>query len=82
MTLILYAGPPVISLICNHTNTFLFTESGIILEAESTLVDAQGIPYARLYSGSFNLGAKATGTNFSKRSEEHTSAEFKLVKID
>lgn len=47
--------------------THIFAESGIILEAESTLVDAQGTPYARLYSGSFNLGAKATGTNFSKR---------------
>ncbi|KAI0708343.1 HotDog domain-containing protein [Earliella scabrosa] len=42
-------------------------KSGIILELESTLVDPQGTPYARLYSGSFNLGAKATGTNFSKR---------------
>ncbi|RPD59276.1 peroxisomal dehydratase [Lentinus tigrinus ALCF2SS1-7] len=42
-------------------------KSGIIVEVESTLVDSQGTPYARLYSGSFNLGAKATGTNFSKR---------------
>ncbi|KAL7284837.1 hypothetical protein ACG7TL_002150 [Trametes sanguinea] len=42
-------------------------KSGIILEMESMLVNPQGTPYAKLYSASFNLGAKATGTNFTKR---------------
>ncbi|OBZ76204.1 putative enoyl-CoA hydratase 2, partial [Grifola frondosa] len=42
-------------------------KSGIILESESLLVDANGTPYAKLYSASFNLGAKAMGKNFSKR---------------
>ncbi|KAH9924966.1 peroxisomal dehydratase [Epithele typhae] len=42
-------------------------KSGIIVEIESTVVDAHGTPYVKLYSGSFNLGAKATGSNFSKR---------------
>lgn len=33
---------------------------------ENTLVDPQGVPYAKLYSSTFNLGAKATGQPFSK----------------
>ena len=33
---------------------------------ENTLVDSQGVPYAKLYSSTFNLGAKATGQPFSK----------------
>ncbi|KAF8173686.1 peroxisomal dehydratase [Pholiota molesta] len=41
-------------------------KSGIILTAENTLVDPKGVPYAKLYSSSFNLGAKATGDKFSK----------------
>ncbi|KAG6832194.1 hypothetical protein H0H87_002304 [Tephrocybe sp. NHM501043] len=39
---------------------------GIILTAENILVDPKGIPYAKLYSSSFNLGAKATGDKFTK----------------
>ncbi|KAJ8495380.1 hypothetical protein ONZ45_g12892 [Pleurotus djamor] len=41
-------------------------KSGIILLAEQLLVDANGTEYAKLYSSSFNLGAKATGGNFKK----------------
>ncbi|KJA23851.1 hypothetical protein HYPSUDRAFT_560046 [Hypholoma sublateritium FD-334 SS-4] len=41
-------------------------KSGIILTAENTLVDPKGVVYAKLYSSSFNLGAKATGEKFSK----------------
>jgi len=36
------------------------------LTAENTLVDPQGVEYAKLYSSSFNIGAKATGQKFSK----------------
>ncbi|CCM01379.1 uncharacterized protein FIBRA_03429 [Fibroporia radiculosa] len=42
-------------------------KSGIIIEDESVLADGNGIPYAKLYSASFNLGAKVTGSNFTKR---------------
>ncbi|KAJ7111480.1 peroxisomal dehydratase [Mycena epipterygia] len=41
-------------------------KSGIILTAENMLIDPKGVPYAKLYSSSFNLGAKATGEKFSK----------------
>ncbi|KAF8655017.1 hypothetical protein AX16_003287 [Volvariella volvacea WC 439] len=41
-------------------------KSGIITTTESLLVDAEGVPYARLYSSTFNLGAKATGDKFTK----------------
>ncbi|KAH9474604.1 putative dehydratase NIT22 [Psilocybe cubensis] len=41
-------------------------KSGIILTAENTLVSPSGEVYARLFSSSFNLGAKATGEKFSK----------------
>ncbi|KAI0039632.1 peroxisomal dehydratase [Auriscalpium vulgare] len=41
-------------------------KSGVIVEAELTLVDAQGTPYTRSYSSSFNLGAKVTGERFAK----------------
>ncbi|EIM87020.1 peroxisomal dehydratase [Stereum hirsutum FP-91666 SS1] len=40
-------------------------KSGVILENEYTLVDPKGTPYAKLFSASFNLGAKLTGTRFS-----------------
>ncbi|KAI4520884.1 hypothetical protein K525DRAFT_257170 [Schizophyllum commune Loenen D] len=41
-------------------------KSGIILTAENTLVGADGQAYAKLYSSSFNVGAKATGQRFAK----------------
>jgi len=41
-------------------------KSGIIVERENTLVDKNGVAYARLFGSSFNLGAKTTGEKFSK----------------
>ncbi|KAL0068156.1 hypothetical protein AAF712_004816 [Marasmius tenuissimus] len=41
-------------------------KSGLILTAENLLVDPKGVPYAKLYSSSFNVGAKVTGQKFSK----------------
>ncbi|KAJ7118444.1 peroxisomal dehydratase [Mycena crocata] len=41
-------------------------KSGVILTAESLLLDPKGVAYAKLYSSSFNIGAKATGEKFSK----------------
>ncbi|KAF9011926.1 peroxisomal dehydratase [Cyathus striatus] len=41
-------------------------KSGIILFTENLVVDPQGTVYAKLYSSTFNLGAKATGERFQK----------------
>jgi len=41
-------------------------KSGIIVERENTLVDRNGVAYARLFGSGFNLGAKTTGEKFSK----------------
>jgi len=41
-------------------------KTGIVLTAENKLVGPDGQVYAKLYSSSFNLGAKATGEKFSK----------------
>ncbi|TFK29504.1 peroxisomal dehydratase [Coprinopsis marcescibilis] len=41
-------------------------KSGLILTVENQLVDPNGEVYARLYSSSFNLGAKVTGDKFAK----------------
>ncbi|KAG7445233.1 peroxisomal dehydratase [Guyanagaster necrorhizus] len=41
-------------------------KSGIVITMENMLVDPNGVPYARLYSSTFNLGAKANGTSFTK----------------
>ncbi|KAF7305437.1 Peroxisomal dehydratase [Mycena chlorophos] len=43
-------------------------KTGIVLTAENTLLDPSGAPYAKLYSTSFNLGAKARGSPFAKTS--------------
>ncbi|KAJ7866600.1 peroxisomal dehydratase [Mycena olivaceomarginata] len=41
-------------------------KSGIILTAENRLLDSKKVPYARLYSSTFYVGAKATGGKFAK----------------
>ncbi|KAI0260060.1 peroxisomal dehydratase [Gloeopeniophorella convolvens] len=41
-------------------------KSGVIIENEFELVDPEGTPYARLFSASFNLAAKITGTRFAR----------------
>jgi len=41
-------------------------KSGLVTTAENILVDPKGTAYAKLYSSSFHLGAKATGEKFSK----------------
>ncbi|KAF7762145.1 hypothetical protein Agabi119p4_8738 [Agaricus bisporus var. burnettii] len=41
-------------------------KSGIVVVVENTLVSPTGEVYAKLYSSSFNIGAKATGEKFNK----------------
>jgi len=41
-------------------------KTGLILTVENTLVSPSGEVYAKLYSSSFNLGAKVTGEKYSK----------------
>ncbi|KAI0061092.1 peroxisomal dehydratase [Artomyces pyxidatus] len=41
-------------------------KSGVIIENEAQLLDPNDTPYAKLYSSSFNLGAKITGGRFTK----------------
>ncbi|PBK63755.1 peroxisomal dehydratase [Armillaria solidipes] len=41
-------------------------KTGIVITMENMLIDPNGVPYARLYSSTFNLGAKANGTSFTK----------------
>ncbi|KAF5350483.1 hypothetical protein D9756_008685 [Leucocoprinus leucothites] len=41
-------------------------KTGIVLTAENKLVSPDGEVYAKLYSSSFNLGAKATGEKYTK----------------
>ncbi|KAJ3764033.1 peroxisomal dehydratase [Lentinula raphanica] len=41
-------------------------KTGVILTSESILVDPKNVPYAKLYSSSFNIGMKITGTKFTK----------------
>jgi acyl dehydratase len=41
-------------------------KSGVIIESEYTLVDPNNTPYSRLFAASFNLGAKLTGTRFTR----------------
>ncbi|KAJ3774561.1 peroxisomal dehydratase [Lentinula raphanica] len=41
-------------------------KSGVVITSENLLVDPQGVPYAKLYSSSFNIGMKITGDKFAK----------------
>ncbi|KAF8323935.1 hypothetical protein DL93DRAFT_2162040 [Clavulina sp. PMI_390] len=41
-------------------------KSGVVVETESVLVDAQGTPYTRMTAAIFNVRAKVTGQKFSK----------------
>jgi len=41
-------------------------KSGVVITAENLLVDPHNIPYAKLYSASFNIGMKITGEKFNK----------------
>jgi len=41
-------------------------KSGIIIDQEILLVDPKDVPYTRMITSSFNVGAKATGQKFSK----------------
>lgn len=46
--------------------SFQENKSGVVFENEAALVDPKGVTYAKLFSSSFNLGAKITGQKFSK----------------
>jgi len=41
-------------------------KSGVIVEDEIVLCDVNNVPYTRMLSATFNLGAKVTGQKFSK----------------
>ncbi|KAJ4489917.1 peroxisomal dehydratase [Lentinula aciculospora] len=41
-------------------------KTGVVLTAENTLMDSNAVPYAKLYSSSFNIGMKITGNKFTK----------------
>jgi len=41
-------------------------KTGIIITQENLLLDPKKVPYARLFSSEFYIGAKGTGSNFTK----------------